>query len=149
VQGRARPDVWERFLEAEQEGLARAVGVSNYDLDQIDELVAATGAAPAVDQIEWGPALYDETIVSGLRARGVVLEGYSPLRTTNLRDRRLVRIADAHGVSPAQVVIRWHLEHEFVVIPKSAHRDRIAENADVLGFALSGDEVRQLDGLAG
>ena len=70
------------------------------------------------------------------RRRGVQLEGYSPLKTTDLRNRRLVEIAEAHGVTPAQVVIRWHLEHEIVVIPKSANADRIAANADVFGFTL-------------
>jgi diketogulonate reductase-like aldo/keto reductase len=145
--GGARPDVWERFLEAEADGLARAVGVSNYSLAQLDELHAATGRWPAVNQIEWGPALYDEHTVDEHRRRGVQLEGYSPLKTTDLRNRRLVEIADAHEVTPAQVVIRWHLEHEIVVIPKSANADRIAENADVFGFALTEDEVATLDDL--
>jgi diketogulonate reductase-like aldo/keto reductase len=77
----------------------------------------------------------------------VTLEGYSPLKTTNLRDRRLVRIAEAHGVTPAQVVIRWHLQHEIVVIPKSVNPARIAENADVFGFELTDDELAELDGL--
>ncbi len=75
------------------------------------------------------------------------LEGYSPLRTTNLRDRRLVRIADGHGVTPAQVVIRWHLQHEIVVIPRSSNRARIAENGDVFAFELSDDETAELDAL--
>ena len=73
------------------------------------------------------------------------LEGYSPLKTMRLRDPRLVRIADAHGVTPAQVVIRWHLEHEIVVIPKSSRPERIASNADVFGFSLSEDELDELD----
>jgi 2,5-diketo-D-gluconate reductase A len=77
----------------------------------------------------------------------VQLEGYSPLKTVNLRDERLVRIAAAHGVSPAQVVIRWHIEHEVVVIPKSSDPARIAENADVFGFSLSRAELEELDGL--
>jgi 2,5-diketo-D-gluconate reductase A len=145
--GGARPDVWERLLEARREGLARAVGVSNYSLGQIDELVRTTGSAPSVNQIEWGPALYDAAVVAAHRERGVQLEGYSPLRTTNLRDRRLVRIADGHGVTPAQVVIRWHLQHEIVVIPRSSNRARIAENGDVFAFELSDDETAELDAL--
>jgi len=145
--GRARPDVWERFLEVHAEGLARAVGVSNYSVDQLDELDAATGRMPSVNQIEWGPALHDARTLDEHRRRGVQLEGYSPLKTTDLRNRRLGEIADAHGVTPAQVVIRWHLEHEIVVIPKSANADRIAENAGVFGFALEADEVAALDEL--
>jgi 2,5-diketo-D-gluconate reductase A len=145
--GRARPDVWQRFLEAEADGLARAVGVSNYSVAQLDELETATGRLPAVNQIEWSPALYDEEVLRAHRERGVTLEGYSPLKTTNLADRRLTRIAKEHGVTPAQVVIRWHLEHEIVVIPKSVNPERIAANADVFGFELSEDEVAELDRL--
>ncbi len=145
--GRARPDVWERFLEAQADGLARAVGVSNYDLAQLDELERATGRLPAVNQIEWSPSLYDDATLDEHRRRGVRVEGYSPLRTTNLAAAPLVRIAEAHGVSPARVVIRWHVEHGIVVIPKSTNPDRIRENFDVFGFALSPSEIGELDGL--
>ena len=147
VNGGAAPHVWEHFIEARRDGLARAVGVSNYEVAQLDELARSTGCMPAVNQIEWGPAMYDASLAAAHRERGVQLEGYSPLRTTNLRDRRLGRIASAHGVTPAQVVIRWHLEHRFVVIPKSSHRERIAENADILGFELTADELAELDAL--
>lgn len=147
VRGGAAPHVWEKFVEAERDGLTRAIGVSNYDVGQLDELHQATGRMPAVNQIEWGPALYDAGLVAAHRERGVQLEGYSPLKTTNLLDERLQRIAAAHRVTPAQVVIRWHLEHGFVVIPKSSHRERIAENADVHGFKLDADEVAELDAL--
>jgi 2,5-diketo-D-gluconate reductase A len=146
--GRARPDVWERMLELRAEGLAREVGVSNYSVRQIDELVQATAQAPAVNQIEWSPALFERDLLEDHRDRRVQLEGYSPLRTTRLRDPRLVRIAEAHGVTPAQVVLRWHIEHRVVVIPKSTHPERIAENADIFGFELSPAELEQLDGLS-
>ena len=147
--GRARPDVGERFIEAEADGLTRAIGVSNYSVAQLDELERATGRRPSLNQVEWSPWLHDAAFLREHRERGVVLEGYSPLKTSNLRDPRLRRIAAAHGVTPAQVVIRWHLEHEIVVIPKSTHRDRIAENADVFGFELSDGEVAELDELSG
>jgi 2,5-diketo-D-gluconate reductase A len=147
--GGARPDVWQHFLDAHAEGLVRAVGVSNYSLDQIDELDRATGRRPAVNQIEWSPALYDADTERGHRERGVQLEGYSPLKTMRLGDPRLARIAAAHGVTPAQVVIRWHLEHEVVVIPKSSRRERIASNFDVFGFALTPEEVDELDRFSG
>ena len=81
--------------------------------------------------------------------RPAQLEGYSPLKTTNLADRRLLRVAESRGVTPAQVVIRWHLEHDVVVIPKSTNSKRIAENADVFGFELSPAEVSELDSLGG
>jgi 2,5-diketo-D-gluconate reductase A len=146
--GRARPDVWEHFLEAQRDGLARAVGVSNYSLTQLDELASASGHMPAVNQIEWSPTLYDQRTLLEHRRRHVQLEGYSPLKTTDLSDPRLVRIAEAHGVTPAQVVIRWHIEHRVVVIPKSSNPQRIKENADVFGFALTDAEVAELDQLS-
>jgi diketogulonate reductase-like aldo/keto reductase len=145
--GGARPDVWQRFLEAHDDGLARAVGVSNYGIPQIDELKSATGRLPSVNQIEWSPALYDDETLLAHRERRVQLEGYSPLKATNLSDRRLASIAEVHGVTPAQVVIRWHIEHEIVVIPKSTHAQRIAENFDVWGFELTDEEVQELDGI--
>lgn len=98
--GLARPDVWERLLELQAEGLAREVGVSNYSVRQLDELEQATGRLPAVNQIEWSPALFDRSVLEAHRRRGVQLEGYSPLKTMNLRDPQLVRIAEAHGVTP-------------------------------------------------
>lgn len=143
--GRARPDVWERLLELQTEGLARDVGVSNYSVRQIDELHRATGRLPAVNQIEWSPALFDRDVLEGHHRRAVQLEGYSPLRTMNLRDSRLVQIAEEHGVTAAQVVLRWHLEHRIVAIPKSANTERIAENAAIFDFQLSPAEVETLD----
>jgi 2,5-diketo-D-gluconate reductase A len=145
--GRARPDVWERLLELQAEGLARDVGVSNYSVRQIDELEQATGRLPAVNQIEWSPALFDRNVLEGHRRRGVQLEGYSPLRTMNLRDPRLEGIAEEHGVTPAQVVLRWHVEHRIVAIPKSTNAERIAENAAIFDFELTPAEVALLDRL--
>jgi 2,5-diketo-D-gluconate reductase A len=146
--GGARPDVWERLLELQVEGLAREVGVSNYSVRQIEELERTTGRLPAVNQIEWSPTLFDQDVLKAHRSRGVQLEGYSPLKTMNLRDPRLVRIAEKRGVTPAQVVLRWHIEHRIVAIPKSTNAARIAENAAIFGFTLSSSEVEQLDGFA-
>ena len=147
--GRTSVTVWREFLELRNEGLVRAVGVSNYSLRQIDELISATGEAPAVNQIHWSPRRYDARLLDGLRERGVVVEGYSPLKDTNLRDPVLADIAAAHGVTPAQVVLRWHLEHEIVVIPKSADPGRMAANLDLFGFSLDPAEVARIDSLAG
>jgi diketogulonate reductase-like aldo/keto reductase len=146
--GRARPDVWERLLELQAEGLARDVGVSNYSLAQLDELERATGRLPAVNQVEWSPGLFDRDVLEGHRRRGVQLEGYSPLRHTDLRGPQLAGIAGAHGVTPAQVVLRWHVEHRIVAIPKSTNAARIAENAAIFDFRLTPAEIEELDGLA-
>ena len=141
-------ETWKQFLALRDEKLARAVGVSNYSLSQLDELLRATGEAPQVNQIRWGPTLYDPDELDGHRRRGVVLEGYSPFKTTDLRHPVLVEVAGRHGVTPAQVVLRWHLDHEVVVIPKSATPERIATNFDVFGFSLDDDDLRRIDGLS-
>ncbi|GAA4213931.1 aldo/keto reductase [Actinocatenispora rupis] len=146
--GSARPDVWRELIAARDEGLARAVGVSNYATTQLDELIGATGVAPAVNQIKWAPALYDAARLAECRDRGVVLEGYSPFRATNLTADPLVDAAEAHGVTPARVVLRWHLQHGVVVIPKSVTPERIAANVDVFGFTLTDDEMAAIDGMA-
>ncbi|HET6533746.1 MAG TPA: aldo/keto reductase [Actinoplanes sp.] len=139
--------VWKQFVAAKADGRARAIGVSNYGIDEIDELTAATGETPAVNQIRFGPRLYDAKLVGRHRERGVVVEGYSPFKTTNLHDPVLTRIAAAHGVDPARVVLRWHVQHEIVVIPKSATPERIATNAAIDGFTLTDDEMGRIDGL--
>jgi 2,5-diketo-D-gluconate reductase A len=145
--GRAAPQVWEQFVQIQADGLARAIGVSNYDERQIDELISATGVTPAVNQIEWSPALYDAAVVQAHRARGVTLEGYSPFKSANLNERALAEIAERHGVTTRQVVVRWHVEHGTVVIPKSSDPARIAANFDVFGFALDDAEVARIDAL--
>ncbi len=146
--GGAAPQVWKQLLVLRDEGLARAVGVSNYSLAQLDELARVTGEAPQVNQIRWGPALYDPAELDGHRRRGVILEGYSPFKTTDLRHPVLVEMADRHGVTPAQIVVRWHVDHEVVVIPKSATPERIAANFDVFDFRLDDQDLRRIDGLS-
>ncbi|KQS08299.1 aldo/keto reductase [Curtobacterium sp. Leaf183] len=145
--GEARPDVWEQVVQAQTDGLTRTVGVSNYSLAQIDELIQATGTTPAVNQIKWSPAEFDRDVADGLRERGVVLEGYSPFKASNLEDPTLVSIAQAHDVDTAQVIVAWHVAHEFVVIPKSSNPDRIRSNAAGATVTLSDDEVTQIDAL--
>jgi diketogulonate reductase-like aldo/keto reductase len=144
---RALVPTWEHVLTARDDGLTASVGVSNYSVGQIDRLIAATGEAPAVNQIPWAPAAFDGEVLQALRERSVVLEGYSPFKRTNLKAPALTEIARGHGVSSTQVIVRWHVQHEIVVIPKSAKPDRIAENFDVWDFELSRDEMRMLDDL--
>jgi 2,5-diketo-D-gluconate reductase A len=145
--GRALTDSWRQLLAVRDEGLARAVGVSNYDTGQLDAMTEATGRAPEVNQVRWAPSLYDPAELAGHRRRGVVLEGYSPLKSTDLRDPVLVEVAADHRVTPAQVVLRWHLDHGVVVIPKSATPERIAANFDLFGFSLTDQELERIDAL--
>jgi len=147
--GRSGQRAWLDLLAARNDGLARAVGVSNYGTGQIDELISATGEAPEVNQIPWSPPLYEPELLAQGRERGVVVEGYSPFKRANLRDPVLTDIAKAHGVTPAQVIVRWHVQHRVVVIPKSSTPERIESNLDVFGLELSDDEMARVDGLAG
>jgi 2,5-diketo-D-gluconate reductase A len=141
--------LWNELLAIQADGLVRDVGVSNYSLSELDDLIRSSGQAPAVNQIDWGPTFYDGPLLAGHAERGVAVEGYSSLKNTNLDDPVLVKIASAHGVSPAQIVLRWHLQHDVTVIPKSARPDRIAANFDLFGFSLTADEMAGIDDLAG
>lgn len=146
--GEARPETWQEFLAVQRDGLTRAIGVSNYSTEQIDELIDAAGQAPSVNQIPWSPARYDSRILAECRARGIVVEGYSPLKNTDLNAPVLVETAQAHGVTPVQVVLRWHVDHGVVVIPKSVTPDRIRSNFDIFGFSLSSDELTRIDAMS-
>lgn len=145
--GQARPDTWESFISAQQQGKAKAIGVSNYSLAQIDELIEASGRAPALNQIPWNPFAYDKAVASGLTERGVALEGYSPLKKSDLANPVLGQIASGHGKTPAQVILRWHVEHGFIVIPRSSRTERIRENFDLFDFELTAEEISEIDAL--
>ena len=140
--------MYEEMLALRDEGLIRAVGVSNYSTKKIDELIAATGECPEVNQIPWSPFQHDASTRRELDARNVCLEGYSPIALSRLADPALVSIAASHGVSAVQVVLRWHVQHGVVVLPKSEHRERIRENFDLFGFALDQEEMARLDSLS-
>lgn len=143
--GSARPQTWREFIAAREDGLTRAIGVSNYTVAQIDELTHATGVTPAVNQIPYSPALHDAQLLAEHRERGVTLEGYSPFRRSDLREPVLAEVAAAHGVAPTQVILRWHIQHGIVVIPKSATPERVRANFDVFDFALTADEMARVD----
>ena len=145
----ASPWVWERFVELRNEGKVRSIGVSNYSVEQVDVLSEQVGETPAVDQIPWSPADYDHRVVHELAQRGVVLEGYSPFKRTDLDAPVLAEVAAAHGVTPTQVVLRWHLDHGFVVIPKSVTPERIEANFEVTGFSLTPEQLAAVDALGG
>lgn len=139
------PVMWELFIAARERGLVRSIGVSNFSLQQIDAVIATTGTTPVVNQIRWTPELYDERMIRGCESRKIVIEGFSGIRRTDLNDPTLVKIAKAHNVTSAQVVLRWHLEHGIAILPRSTKPSRIEENFDLWGFELSADEVAVID----
>jgi diketogulonate reductase-like aldo/keto reductase len=138
---------WEELLRAKDAGLIRNAGVSNYSPAQIDLLTEATGQQPPVNQIPWSPAEHDPDLLAEHRRRGVVVEGYSGLKNTDLNHPVLAEMAQRHGVTPAQVVLRWHLEHDIVILPRSARPERIASNFDLDGFSLTKEDVAAIDTL--
>ncbi|TDD95383.1 aldo/keto reductase [Actinomadura rubrisoli] len=138
---------WQELLSARDAGLVRNAGVSNYSPALIDLVTEATGERPAVNQIPWSPAQHDPALLEEHRRRGVVVEGYSGLKNTDLRSPVLTEIAQRHGVTPAQVVLRWHLEHDIVILPRSSRRERIAANFDLEGFGLTKEDVTAIDAL--
>jgi methylglyoxal/glyoxal reductase len=143
-----RHETWRAMERILADGKARAIGVSNYMIRHLDELLARAKVVPAVNQVELSPFLYPQDLVRYCEDKGIVLEAYSPLtRGLRLTHPAIVAVAEKHRKSAAQVLIRWALEHRFVVLPKSVRRERIAENAAVFDFALDAEDLRALDGL--
>jgi diketogulonate reductase-like aldo/keto reductase len=138
---------WPAFERIAGRGLARAVGVSNFSAGQLSALRDAD-VPPTVNQVEFSPFQFRRALLEACEDSGVVLEAYSPLtRGHDLAQPRIAAIAGRHGRTPAQVLLRWAVQRGIPVIPKSAHRDRIAENARIFDFALSDEDMAALDGL--
>jgi len=141
---------WDGMQRARESGHARSIGVSNFSIAELDELIAVADVAPTVDQVQFSPFEYRRRLLEACEERGVVIEAYSPLGTgRHLGDRTVAEIADRLGRTPAQVLIRWSVQRELVVLPKSTHRERIAQNAEVFDFTLSGEDMAALDALDG
>jgi diketogulonate reductase-like aldo/keto reductase len=141
-------ETWKAFIELQQEGLVREIGVSNFQPAHLHRLIEETGVTPAVNQVELHP-LFQQV---GLRREhddlGIVTESWSPLAQGEvLGDPALTEIAENKGKTPGQVVIRWHLQHGLVVIPKSVTPERIEQNIDVFDFHLSDEEMAAIDAL--
>jgi 2,5-diketo-D-gluconate reductase A len=139
---------WPGMEKARELGYARSIGVSNFGVDELRQLLATVTVPPVVDQVQFSPYEYRKALLEACRQDGIALEAYSPLGTgRHLNSDRVARIARQLGRAPAQVLLRWCIERGIPVIPKSTHRERIAENADVFDFALSAEDVVELDGL--
>ena len=145
---RERLESWRALTELRNEGKCRAIGVSNYTIRHLDELLAQSGTAPAVNQVEFHPFLYQKELLEYCRGKSIVLEAYSPLaRAERLEHPTIAKLAHRKQRTAAQILLRWGLEHGVVVIPKSVRRSRIEENAHLFDFSLTEDEVKILDGL--
>ena len=139
---------WPGMERARELGYARSVGVSNFSADQLDEVIGAGRLTPAVNQVQFSSLHYRRALLEACQQRGVVLEAYSPLGTgRHLGNETVQLVADRVGRTPAQVLLRWCIQRDVPVIPKSTHRERIEENADLFSFQLSGQDMRDLDAL--
>jgi diketogulonate reductase-like aldo/keto reductase len=138
---------WRELGALQEQGLARAIGVSNYGRDLLERLQGA-GRMPAVDQVQFSPFRYRRRLLEYCLEQGVVLEAYSPLaRGEGVTHPTIVEMAERLGRTPAQVMLRWAIQHQAVVIPKSSRQDRIRSNAQVFDFELAETDMRTLDAL--
>jgi diketogulonate reductase-like aldo/keto reductase len=141
---------WKAFQKLRDQGRVRSLGVCNFLPEHLERLHEETGEYPVVNQIELHPTWQQRDVVDFCRDKGIAVEAYSPIaRGADLSagDGILDRIAAAHGVSVAQVILRWHIENGTIIIPKSVHRERQIENASLFGFSLSGAEHAAIDAL--
>lgn len=139
---------WSELEDIYRSGRARAIGVSNFLPQHLDELLADCRICPSVNQVELHPWLVQPELREYCRSRGIQLEAWSPLMQGQVGDADvIVRLAAKHHRTPAQIVLRWHLQHEVVVIPRSGNPGRIVENAQLFDFELSTDDMRELDAL--
>jgi diketogulonate reductase-like aldo/keto reductase len=143
-----RKESWRALEQILAEGRARAIGVSNYTVRHLTELLGYAKVTPAVNQVELHPFLQQRELIEFCDSAGILVEAYSPLtKGQKLGDSRLAAIASEAGRTPAQVLIRWSLQKGLVVIPKSSDERRVIENASVFDFELTGDQMARLDAL--
>jgi 2,5-diketo-D-gluconate reductase A len=143
-------ETWKTFEKIRDEGKATSIGVSNFRIQDLERLAAETATVPVINQIELHPLFSEVPLREYDAAHGILTESWGPLGHAAVdifEEPPIAAAASAHGVSPAQVIIRWHLQHGLVVIPKSNNRDRMAQNFDVFGFELSADELAAIDAL--
>jgi diketogulonate reductase-like aldo/keto reductase len=143
-----RRETWRAMERLLADGKARAIGVSNYTVRHLEELLASAKIPPAVNQVELHPFLSQRDLLAFCRSRGIQVEAYAPLvKARRMKHPALRSVAAKHGRTPAQVLVRWSLQRGLVVIPKSVRAERIRENADVFGFALDAEDLAVLDAL--
>jgi methylglyoxal/glyoxal reductase len=141
-------ETWRAMIKLWRQGKAQAIGVSNYTISQLMEILQNSDVVPAVDQVEFHPFLYQQELLRFCRNNRIQLEAYSPLtRGNKLNYPIIAEVARKYDKTPAQILIRWSLQHDVIVIPKSIHKDRIRENSQVFDFQLEPEDMKTLDSL--
>ena len=139
---------WPGMQKASESGLARSIGVSNFGVDDLELVTTGATVSPVVDQIQFSPFEYRRALLEMGGNRNIAFEAYSPLGTgRHLTNATVLRIAETVGRTPAQVLLRWSLQQDLLVLPKSTHRERIEENAQIFDFTLAPSEMSELDAL--
>ena len=141
-------EAWKTFVELQKQGRIKSIGVSNFNPDHIERIVGETGVTPVVNQIELHPTFQQTKNRPFYKQHSIAVESWSPLGSgADLKNPAIGEIANKHGKSIAQVIIRWHLQEGFIVIPKSIHANRMQENIDVFGFELDAGDMTRIRGL--
>ncbi len=139
---------WKAFVQLEKDGRIASIGVSNFNPDHLERIIGETGVTPAVNQIELHPRFQQRTLRAVHRRHAIQTESWSPLgQGEQLGEPDILRIAEKHGRTPAQVIIRWHLDSGLVVIPKSVNEGRLKENIGALAFRLDAEDMAAIDAL--
>lgn len=141
-------EAWKTLVELKTQGRIRSIGVSNFNQDHLERIIAESGETPVVNQIELHPRFQQRDKREFHKQNNIIVESWSPLGSGRmLNDAVVSEIAKKHGKSIAQTIIRWHLQEGLIVIPKTTHRERMVENFDVFGFELDADDVAKINGL--
>ena len=139
---------WPAMEKTHERSLAHSIGISNFSTSELEAVIQVGSIPPVVNQVEINPLEYRKALISACRRHNVATEAYSPLGTgQHLSNEAVVRIAERLARTPAQVLLRWCLQHDLLVISKSIHRERIAKNAEIFDFALSDKDMAELDAL--
>ncbi len=143
-----RQDSWKALQKIYKEGQCRSIGVSNYLIRHLEALLSETAVVPVVNQVEFSPFLYQKELLDYCRSKNIVLEAYSPLtKGKRLDDRNVMAIAKKYGKTSAQILIRWALQHNLVVLVKSNRVERIDENGSVFDFEIADEDMNFLNSL--
>jgi methylglyoxal/glyoxal reductase len=143
-----RKESWKAMKTLLGKGKCRAIGVSNFTIHHLEELLETHEVTPAVNQVEFHPFLYQKELLEYCQRKGIEVEAYSPLaRGERFKHPRIVSLAKKYSKTPAQLMIRWGLQHGLVVIPKSTREERIRENSQVFDFVISAEDMRSSDSL--
>jgi len=146
---RQRHESWKAMIELMEKGKCRAIGVSNYMIRHLEELFDNSPVIPAVNQIEFNPLMFDKDVLGFCKDYNISVEAYTPIaRGRKFRSRVIAEISEKYRKSPAQIMLRWAIQHNVIVIPKSSNVERIRENADIFNFNLSSEDMNVLNSLS-